>query len=202
MRDRLDALVAAWCARDHAVAFVPGDHAAIDATLGARALVVERLLAKAPGSDLFHACAVLGRLLAELGGSPTLAASAIDGAHAVLADLDAEAARAARAALAEGYAAARGEAARAEAAARWEYPGCVVPLEDATIAIAGGYPDDDEDALAQWAARVASEVARAGYRRAVLAGGMKACAALLDALELAGVKVRTTAPPAPLKPGR
>ena len=42
-----------------------------------------------------------------------------------------------------------------------------------------------------------SEVARAGYRRAILAGA-KGCAALQEALDLAGVKVRTTSPPAPI----
>ncbi len=84
--------------------------------------------------------------------------------------------------------------AHAVAAARWEFPGCAVPLENATVAIAAGYPEEDEDALAAWAARVASEVSRAGYRRALLAGGEKARALLFDALELAGVKVRTTSP--------
>lgn len=193
-----DDIVDAWCARDHALAFLPSDHAAIDGTRGPRALIVERVRTNGPDADLFHACAILGRIFAELGGSPSLAAGAIDGALGVLPELDADTARAARAALAEGFVAARAEAAVAEAASRWEYPGCVVPLENASVAIAAGYPEDDEDALAAWAARVASHVARAGYRRAVLSGGEKACSALFDALELAGVKVRTTAPPAPV----
>jgi hypothetical protein len=194
----LDDLVETWCARDHAAAFLAADHAVIDATRGPRSLIVERIRARGPHTDLFHACAVLGRLIADRGGSPTLAASAIDGAAALLPELDAETARAARAALTEGFVAARAEAASAVAVERWEYPGCVVPLESATVAIAAGYPDDDVDALSGWAARVASAVARAGYRRAVLGGGERACAALSDALELAGVKVRTTAPPAPV----
>ena len=198
----IDDLVETWSAREHAFAFLPGDHAVIDATKEPHALIVERIRGRAPHTDLFHACAVLGRLIAERGGSPTLATTAIDAARELLPELDAETARTARAALAEGFGAARAEIALAQAAARWEYPGCVVPLENATVAIAAGYPEDDEDSLAGWAARVASAVARAGYRRAVLAGGEKARAQLFDALELAGVKVRTTAPPAPIGAAR
>jgi hypothetical protein len=193
-----ESLVAAWCARDRDAAFLPGDRAAIEATTAPRELIVAHVLANAPHADLFHACAVLGRLLAEHGGSPTLAAGVIDTLAELLPDLPTATARAARSAVAEGFAAARTEATRAEAAARWDFPGCAVPLEDAAVAIAAGFPDDDEDALAAWAARVANGVARAGFRRAILAGGERACAALFDALELAGVKVRTTSPPAPL----
>ena len=154
----IDELVERWCARDLALAFLSGDKAAIDATRGARAsLVAEIVRERSAHTDLFHACAMLGRLVAESGGSPSLASSVIDTAREALPELDAETARAARGALSEGFAAARAEIARGEAVARWEYPGCTVPLENASVAIAGGqYPDDDEDALAAWAARVAS----------------------------------------------
>jgi hypothetical protein len=198
----VDELVEVWCDRDRRLAFLPTDRAAIDATREPRALVVEQWSGRAPHVDLFHACAVLGRLIATLGGSPTLASSTIDVAREVLPPLDNESARAARAALIEGFVAARAETARADAAARWEYPGCVVPMEGSSVAIAAGYPDEDEDALAAWAARVASAVARAGYRRAILAGGERGRALLFDALELAGVKVRTTSPPAPIGQAR
>jgi hypothetical protein len=202
----IDELVDAWCARDRTSAFLPEDNAVIDATKGPRALIVDHVLTPSRDErvlkDLFHACAVLGRIFAERGGSPTLAASTIDGACEVMPELDAATARAARAALAEGFAAARAEEARVEASARWDFPRCAVPLEDSAIAIAAGYPEDDEDALAAWASRVANGVARAGYRRAVLAGNDRACVALEDALSLAGVKVRTTSPPAPLGPAR
>ena len=74
-----------------------------------------------------------------------------------------------------------------EASGQWEFPRCAVPLEDSAIALAAGYPDDDEDALAAWASRVANGVARAGYRRAVLAGSERlGCAALEDALSPRG----------------
>ncbi len=194
----IDESVAAWCMSDKAPAFLGTDRAAVEATREPRALVVAQVQERAAHADLFNACAMLGRLLAESGGSPSLASSTLDSARAVLPELDPDRTRAARAALFEGFIAARAEIALATASSRWDFPGCAVPLESATLAIAAGYPEDDEDTLAAWAARVASEVARAGYRRAVLAGGEKACASLFDALELAGVKVRTTSPPAPL----
>jgi hypothetical protein len=194
----VDELVDAWCARDRELAFLAADRAAIEATREPRALVVEQVGGHAPHADLFRACAVLGRILVDCDASPSLASSMIDSAREVLPGLDADTARAARGALIEGFVAGRAEAACASAAARWEYPGCAVPLENATVAIAAGYPEDDEDALAGWAARVASEVARAGYRRALLAGSERARALLFDALELAGIKVRTTSPPGPV----
>jgi hypothetical protein len=194
----LDDLVDRWCARDRALAFLSADRAVIDTTRGPRALVVEHWLERSSHPDLFHACAMLGRILAELGASPTLAAGTIDAARDVLPPLGEDSLRAARGALVEGFAAARAEIARTDAATRWEFPGCVVPMKDAEVAIAAGYPDDDDDALAAWAARVASAVARAGFRRAIVGGGEKARALLFDALELAGVKARTTSPPAPI----
>src|ERR1700729_2265020 len=148
----IDELVERWCARDHAGAFLPGDKEAIDATRGQRALVVEIASERGARTDLFQACAVLGRLTAESGGSPSLVSSVIDTACEMLPELDPQTARGARGALSEGFVAARAEIARAEAAARWEYPGCAVPLEGASVAIAAGYPDDDDDALAAWAA--------------------------------------------------
>jgi hypothetical protein len=191
-------VVRSWCERDRALAFLAEDRAAIDATVNARSLVVEILSEAGAHTELFRACGVLGRLLADRGASPSLAAVVIDSLRDVAATLDESTVRAARAALFEGFAAARAERARARAAAHWDYPACVVPLENASIAIAAGHPDDDEDALAAWAARVASAVARSGYRRAVIAGAEKARAALVDALELAGVTTRTTSPPSPV----
>jgi hypothetical protein len=41
---RGDALAADWCARDHARAFLQGDHEVIDSTVTARALIVEHLI--------------------------------------------------------------------------------------------------------------------------------------------------------------
>ena len=125
----IDELVDAWCARDEGFVFLPADRAVIELTRGPRTLVVEQVREGAPYADLFQACAMLGRILAGSGGSPSLASSTIDSARAVLPELDDDAARAAKAALFEGFVAARAEIALAEAAARWEFPGCVVPLE-------------------------------------------------------------------------
>jgi hypothetical protein len=190
----LDEIVTAWGTRDHARALLPVDHEIIDLARSGRALVVELALAGASHRDLFHACASLGRLVAERGGSPTLAVSMIDGAREELGDalapLDA-----ARAAMAEGFVSARIDTANAEAAARWEYPRCAVPLEGGAVAIAAGYPDDDGEALAAWAARAASAAAREGRRRAVISGTDAARHALADALSLAGIEVRVSTPP-------
>jgi hypothetical protein len=194
----LEALVERWCNREEDLAFLPKDHAAIWATTSARMVIMEAAGEPGVHPDLFRACAVLGRLIAECGGSPSLASWTIDALQETMPSIAPDTARAARAALSEGFVASRSELARAEAAARWEYPGCVVPLEHATVAIVASYPDDDEDALAAWAARVASAVARSGYRRAVVAGADKTRGLLLDALELAGVKVITTSPPSPV----
>jgi hypothetical protein len=94
----------------------------------------------------------------------------------------------ARAALAEAFVASREDATRAEAIARWEYPACIVGLQDATVAIAAGYPEEDVEALAAWASRVAHEAALAGVRRAFVSGSRAAEAALADALQVAGIQ--------------
>jgi hypothetical protein len=193
----VEAQVAEWCARDRARAFLPMDRAIVESTAAPRALVIERLGVKGTERDLFHACAMLGRIIAERGGSPTLAALTIDSARDAIGALGDELVASMRAAVAEGFGAAMLEAARAEAASRWEYPRCVVPLAKGEIAIAAGYPEDDGEALAAWAARVANAASRAGARLAILSGGEAARAALTDALTLAGIQVRTSQPPPP-----
>jgi len=99
------------------------------------------------------------------------------------------------AALAEGFVRASLEAASADAAARWEYPRCAVPLEADAVAIAAGYPEDDGEALAAWAARVASANRARGETARHPAGGAAARHALTDALSLAGIDVRESSPP-------
>lgn len=189
-------LLAAWCERDHARALLPVDHEIIDSTHAARALIVERLLGQVHGHDLYNACAVLGRMIAERGGSPTLAAATIDAAHASLGGGEAAWLAPARGALAEGFAAARLESTRHDAASAWDFPRCAVDLGDATIAIVAGYPEDDGEALAAWASRVAHGASLAGARRAHVSGGEVALSALRDALQLAGI----AALPAPSLP--
>lgn len=188
MRDR-DSIVAAWSARDRARAVLPADREIVDGSANVRALIVDLVLAGGPEDELYDACAVLGRLVAQRGGSPTLASATLD--HAAEA-LDARAAPwlvPGRAALAEGFAATLSEDARTEAMRGWEFPACAVPLGQAALAIAAGHPSDDDEVLAAWAARVAKAAALAGIRRAVVSGGDRACTALVDALSLVGVEV-------------
>jgi hypothetical protein len=179
-------IVAAWTARDHARALIREDHAVIDASGAARALVVERIGVGL--GDFFTACAVLGRLVADGGGSPTLAAVTNDGLCEAMGIASAPWTAPARAAVAEGFALAQTERAKAAAEAAWEFPKCAVRLADGSIAIAAGFPDDDPDALAAWAGRIAHDAALAHVRRAVVDGRAAACAALVDALSLAGIE--------------
>ena len=187
----IDALVEAWCTRDHARALLPADHDVVDATRTLRALIVEGIAGQLAQRDLLHACWRLGHVIATRGGSPTLLGSTLDGAYAVTAaagtDFVADPWISMRAAASEGFAAARADLARTEAAAAWDYPFCAVRVDEESVAVAGGYPDDDTAAIEVWAGRVAQCVARAGYRRAFLSGREEVCRALEDALSLVGV---------------
>ena len=187
MEARVEGIVKGWAVRDHARALVPEDHAAIDATQAARAFVVVRLLDDGH-TDLFHACLVLGRLIAEHGGTPTLAAATMDGA---IEETGASGPWlvSARAALAEGYAAARIDKARKDAMRAWEFPRCAVRIDKDTMAFVAGPPEDDADALSEWAGRVASKAVRAKVRRARVEGSERPRQALIDALDLAGVEI-------------
>ncbi len=182
-------MTAGWSKRDHARALVPEDHMAIDATHAARALVVTRLLGDGH-ADLFHACLVLGRLIAEHGGTPTLAAATMDGAIEETGTTG-EWLVSARASLAEGYAAARIDKARVDAMKAWDFPRCAVRIDKVTMGFVAGPPDEDADALGEWAARVAVKAVRAKVRRARVDGGEKARLALVEALDLAGVEILT-----------
>jgi hypothetical protein len=186
-----DPVMAAWYASDQARAVLPADRELIESTRSVRALICE--LARAGGSEdeLYDACAVLGRLIANQGGSPTLASVTIDHACSALGASDAPWAVPARAAVAEGFAAALVEGARQQAMKAWDFPSCTVPLGEAAVAIAADYPSDDEELLAVWAANVAKAAALGGVRRAIVAGNERASAAVVEALEFAGVEVRT-----------
>jgi hypothetical protein len=212
----VDRLVEAWSARDRANAFMGVDVAIIESTAAARAFAAERLLRTAlepdgrsdagegprteVDRDLLHAFGVLGRIVGERGGSPTLAATTVDSARQALDAIVPRAAEIcvpriegawvmpARAALVESFVAALQRTSRAEATTRWEYPRCVVGLHDASIAIAAGFPEDDAEALAAWAERVAHDAALAGVRRAVVSGSRAAQAALAEALEVVGIE--------------
>ncbi|HEY3817168.1 MAG TPA: hypothetical protein VGL81_08355 [Polyangiaceae bacterium] len=194
MTDR-ESLVAAWSAKDRTRAVLPADRALIDASATIRALIIDLVLSGGPEDELYDAAATLGRLVAQRGGSPTLASVTLDHAADVLDARSAPWLVPARAAVAEGFAATLVEAAELQAMRTWEFPRCAVPLGEAGLAICAGHPSDDDELLAAWAARVAKAAALAGVRRAVLSGGERACAALVDALGVAGIEVNIAPKP-------
>ena len=186
----LEAIVTAWCQSDRLAAVLPADHVIIDASRSLRALIVDLALSGGSDDEIYDASAALGRLIAELGGSPTLASLTLDHAGGALGLQRASWTASARAALAEGFAMAITEEATRKAATGWEFPGCAVALGDGALALAAGHPSDDDEVLAAWAARVANAAARSGARRAVVAGPEQARAALAEALGVAGIEVR------------
>jgi hypothetical protein len=186
-----DRAVASWAEHDARYALDRADRDAIRATEAVRWLVLD--LFGAGARDLFNACARLGRLMAEAGASPSLAANTIDGAVWALADagvsFDASRVAAARASLIEGYIAAVRDAAWTASLAHWEYPACAVPLEHGAIAIACGYPTGDGEALADWAARTVGRLVKANVRRVVLSGPEAAKAEVASAAALVGIEI-------------
>jgi hypothetical protein len=190
-----DALVFAWCQSDLTRAVLSADRKVIDDSTTVRALIADLVLTDGPADELYDACAVLGRMMAQRGGSPTLASATLDHAADALGAHNAPWVVAARAALAEGFASALIEAAQRNAMEAWEFPSCAVALGEAALAIAAGHPSDDDEVLAAWAARVAKNAALRGIRRAVVAGGERACAALVDALYLVGIEVQRAVRP-------
>ena len=191
----VERILAAWREHDVARAIHPTDREAIRATEAARALVVE--LFDRPARDHYNACALYGRLLADAGASPSLAVSTIDGLARAFADAkvahDETRISPARASVAEGYVSAVREGERDSANRTWAYPACVVTLDDETAAVAAGYPDDG-DGLAEWAAKIASKLSKAGTRTAVVAGNEAAKRELSEALKLVGIAVADRLP--------
>jgi hypothetical protein len=191
--------LAAWREHDAEHALHGHDRDAIRATDAPRSLVLELLARGTGGRDLYNACARLGRLLADAGASPSLAVATLDGAARALADVavacDVTRLSPARASVAEGYFAVIVENERGAARRTWEYPACAVPVAKETVAIAAGYPADDGEALADWSARVALAVSRAGYKQAIVSGTDAAKAELTQALSLVGVKLSSSAEP-------
>jgi hypothetical protein len=189
--------IAVWREHDAAHALHGHDRDVVRASDAPRALVLEHLARPGPVRDLYNACAWLGRLLADAGASPSLAVGTIDGAASALSELgiayDPARLPPARASIAEGYFAAVLESERKAARRAWEYPACAVKVAKDVVAIVAGYPADDGEALADWAARVALAVSREGYRSAVLAGEPAAKAELGNALSLLGVALASSA---------
>jgi hypothetical protein len=189
-----DAMLRAWAAIDAGRAVLPADREVLEAAASLRALVIEALRSGRDEDELFDACALLGRAMAQQGASPTFASATLDGAAEATGRGGASLVPA-RAALVEGFVATLAEAARRDAARAWDYPACAVALGEAGVAIAAGYPSDDDEDVAAWAARVAKAAALSGVRRAVIAGRAAACEALLDALGLVGIEAQVSPRP-------
>lgn len=192
------AILLAWADLDAARALHALDREVIRSTEAARSLVLDLFDRAAPARDLFNACARLGGLMAEAGASPSLAAQTIDCAEQALvaAKVSYDAARigAARASVLEGFVAAIRDAERAQSMHAWEYPSCAVALADGTVAIACGFPSDDAEAIAGWAARAASRLSKEKVRRVVLSGPERARAELESAVELVGIRAGAPEP--------
>src|SRR5207237_1558178 len=92
-----------WMEIDRENATGRPDRDAIESTAAAREALVARIESGQEDNDLLHAAAMLGRLLAALGASPSLAASTIDGAVRALERPPAKWAAMARSALCESY---------------------------------------------------------------------------------------------------
>ena len=191
---QLDAtsVIAAWCRADLSEAMIPADREFIEDSMSVRALIVELVGIDGARDELYDACAVMGRLLAEHNASPTLASSTIDHAANALGARGAPWVGPGRAALTEGFAATVVDRAAREAMQHWEFPSCAVPLGQGLLAIAAGHPSQDDEVLAAWSARVAREAAMRGVRQAVVAGNERARAAVAEALALVGIEVART----------
>jgi hypothetical protein len=185
-----DRCVAAWIAADADSAVLPADRRVIEQSASVRALIVELASDDHGQDELFDACAVLGRLIAQHRGSPTLAALTIDHAAALLGDRDAPWTSPARAAVAEGFASALVDSTRREANAAWEFPRCAVTVGDRTIAVAAGYPAEDDQDASAWVDRVAKAAALQGTKTAFVSGAEPLRRRMIDALVLAGVDVK------------
>jgi hypothetical protein len=191
--DDRDAILAAWRARDAATAPLRADGRAIDESSAIRNVIVDLARHEGRDEELYDACAVLGRLVAECGGSATLCALTLEHAAEALGAIGRPWLAPARAALVEGYTRALQERARLESLAAWDFPSCAVRVDDTAVAIAASFPSEDDEAVSAWAAKTANAIARAGYRRALVSGSDRCRSALSEALGLAGIE-STVAP--------
>jgi hypothetical protein len=181
-------LVAAWCDLDRKDAVLAADHEIIDASRSLRLVIAGFALAGGADEEIYDACASLGRLIAQRGGSPTLASATIDHAGDALGLRPAAWIAPARAAVAEGFTRTLLERVQQDALRSWDFPKCAVNLPGDAIAIAAGLPSDDPELLAEWAARIAKAAALAGVRQAFVAGSSAARGALADAFDVVGIK--------------
>lgn len=175
-----------WTNRLSRAAISEVDRRAVAATESAREMVLERF-ESLEDHDGLHAWAVLGRVLADAGASPSLVAQVVDALVEVGVNASKDWAAPARASLIEAFVAAQREIEEARVADAWRFPRCVVRLDETTAAVAACFPDDDSDSLAKWADEVAAGLAKMGVRRVHIDGTARARAALAGALSIAGI---------------
>ena len=179
-----------WVAADLAAAVLPADRAFVAESAGVRALIVGLAQETPPSDELFDACAVLGGLVAQHGGSPTLASATFEHAIDVLGSRSAPWVGAARGAVAEGFTRVVLDQAHREAMAAWEFPHCVVSIDAGVVAVAASHPSNDPEAVSEWAARVAKNAALGGVRRAIVSG--RDAQAIVDSLAIMGIPASRT----------
>ena len=181
-RRGLGATEKAWSDELASGSISEADRHAVVVSESSRAFVLDGL--DSADHDSLHAWAVLGRVLADAGASPTLAAHTVDALRdvALRGGSSATWAAGARAALVEAYVAAQRERAELRMAESWRFPRCVVRLDERTAAVAAYFPDEDADATIRWADEVAAGLARMGIRSVHAEGSARARAALADAL--------------------
>ncbi len=167
----------AWSDTLASAAISDADRRAVVESESARSLVLDR--AFGDDHDALHGWAMLGRVLADSGASPTLAAHTVD---ALSVDGGGDWRTQARAVLLEAYVAAQRELAELRIAEAWRFPRCVVRLDDRRAAVAAYFPEDEPDAVAKWADEVAAGLAKMGIRSVHVEGTPRARAALADAL--------------------
>ncbi len=186
-----EALVAAWCDLDRAAAVLEADREIVDGSLSVRGVIAGFALAGGSDEEIYDACASLGRLIAQRGGSPTLAAVTIDHAGDALGGCPTGWLAPGRAAVVEGFTRALVERVEEDTLRSWDYPRCAVSLPGNVIAIAAGLPSEDPETLAEWAAQIAKAAALQGVRQAFVEGPHAARAAVEDALDVVGIQLAT-----------
>lgn len=166
----------------------PDDERAVAATEALRSGLAESHAEGLSTTERTNLAAAIGRVLAECGATPTLAATLLDDESL-------------RAALCETYVRAR-EDLRAEAdASRWELPGCAVRLGPDRFAVCANPPHEDDAAVA-WADRTAAGLVKLGARVVVVSGSGSPRKHLEDALALVGARVEPEASADPPRPSR
>ena len=134
-------------------------------SLEASAALRARLLSALENADqdAQNLASALGRVLAQAGATPTLAATILDPI------VHGREGGVLRAALLEAFAGAREELRATEEALRWEFPGCAVSLGNGRFAVCANPPHSEDAALA-WADRTAAGLVKRRTNEVLISG--------------------------------